>query len=160
MRQKIPRIEIQWLEKYLQSKNIIFTMCGSYRRGKEHCGDIDIVVESKFFPLLLNNISSFIVHSFTDEHSKSKYMCLARFPHHRYTRRLDILHVPHCSLAASILYFTGSFEENIRLRKIAIKKGYKLNEFGLYNQSTPIPCKNEREIYEMLGEPFKKPSNR
>ena len=50
-----------------------------------------------------------------------------------------------------MLYFTGDKTHNIWLRKIAIKKGLKLNEYGLFSGDKSIAGKTEKEIYDKLG---------
>jgi DNA polymerase (family 10) len=49
------------------------------------------------------------------------------------------------------MYFTGSKPHNIALREIAIKKGWKLNEYGLFRGTRRIAGRTEEEIYRRLG---------
>ena len=62
----------------------------------------------------------------------------------------------------ALQYFTGSKVHNIQLRKIAIKKGYKLSEKGLFIRDTNkrIPINSEQELYAMLGIKYPEPQNR
>jgi DNA polymerase (family 10) len=55
------------------------------------------------------------------------------------------------SYGAALQYFTGSKAHNIKLRSIAIKLGYKLNEYGLFKGEERIAGRTEEEIYEALG---------
>lgn len=64
---------------------------------------------------------------------------------------MDLRLVPSSSFGAALQYFTGSKEHNIALRKIAIKQGYKLNEYGLFRKERKIKGETEEEIYEKLG---------
>ena len=64
---------------------------------------------------------------------------------------MDIRVLPRRSYGAALQYFTGSKEHNIALRKIAIDKGLKLSEYGLFRGSKMIAGKNEMEIYKTLG---------
>ncbi|MCO5384070.1 MAG: PHP domain-containing protein [Methanosarcina barkeri] len=66
---------------------------------------------------------------------------------------IDLRVVTPESYGAALQYFTGSKEHNIELRNIAIKKGYKLSEYGLYSKESEkqIAGKSEEEIYEKLG---------
>ena len=63
---------------------------------------------------------------------------------------------------AGLLYFTGDKQHNIWLRKIAIKKGLKLNEYGLFDNKTNrrIAGASEKEIYNLLGVKFLPPEKR
>jgi DNA polymerase (family 10) len=67
--------------------------------------------------------------------------------------QIDLRVIPPESYGAAAQYFTGSIEHNIILRKIAIKKGYKLSEWGLFNRKTneQIPTKTEKAVYNILG---------
>jgi DNA polymerase (family 10) len=64
---------------------------------------------------------------------------------------MDLRLVPLSSFGAALQYFTGSKEHNIALRRIAIRQGLKLNEYGLFKGNTKIKGETEEEIYEKLG---------
>jgi DNA polymerase (family 10) len=64
---------------------------------------------------------------------------------------MDIRVLPKKSYGAALQYFTGSKEHNIALRKIAIEKGLKLSEYGLFKGSKMIAGETEEEIYQKLG---------
>ena len=57
---------------------------------------------------------------------------------------------------AALQYFTGPRVFNIKLRKLAIKKGYKLSEYGLFDRKTGklIAAETEEEIFKKLGVPY------
>jgi len=61
---------------------------------------------------------------------------------------------------AALLYFTGSKNFNIRMRNAAIAKGWKLNEYGLWDGDKLIAGKTEEEIFEALGWEFVEPTAR
>ena len=65
----------------------------------------------------------------------------------------DLRVVPAESFGAALMYFTGSKEHNIRLRERAIKKGLKLNEYGLYRGEKQVAGATEADVYEKLGLP-------
>jgi len=74
---------------------------------------------------------------------------------------VDLRVIPENSYGAALAYFTGSKEHNIALREIAIKKGYKLNEYGLFDKKNKqIAGKTEEEIYHSLGLDFIEPEMR
>jgi len=64
---------------------------------------------------------------------------------------MDIRVVPKKSYGSALQYFTGSKEHNIVTRKIAINKGLKLSEYGLFRGAKKIAGENEKEIYKKLG---------
>ena len=63
----------------------------------------------------------------------------------------DIRLIPKQSWGAALNYFTGSKEHNIALRIMALKKGYKLNEYGLFRKNKFIAGRTEQELYKRLG---------
>ncbi len=73
---------------------------------------------------------------------------------------IDLRIVPEESYGAALQYFTGSKEHNIITRTIAIKKGLKLNEYGLFRGSKMIASKSEEDIYRALGLPYIEPEIR
>lgn len=72
----------------------------------------------------------------------------------------DVRVLPPESFGAALQYFTGDKYHNIAVREIAIKKGYKLNEYGLWKGKKLIAGKTEEEIYEKLGMAWMEPELR
>jgi DNA polymerase (family 10) len=68
--------------------------------------------------------------------------------------------VPAKSYGAALNYFTGSKDHNVALRQIAIGKGLKLNEYGLFRGSKQIAGKTEEDLYEALGLDYIEPELR
>jgi len=56
--------------------------------------------------------------------------------------------------------FTGNKDHNVALRQVAIKKGFKLNEYGLFKKEKYVCGKTEQEIYKRLGFPYIPPEMR
>lgn len=119
---------------------------GSLRRMKETIGDIDILITSSnprkvmdFF-VSMKDVSSVIAKGDT----KSSVIL-------RNGIQSDLRVLDDKSYGAAMQYFTGSKDHNIELRKIAIKKGYKLSEYGLFKNDKLIAGKTENEIYKKLG---------
>ena len=79
-------------------------------------------------------------------------------------RRLDIRLIPLESFFTAYLYFTGSYEFNERMRGIAKRQGYKLNEYGLYKKTGDtyklIKVKSEEDIFKVLGMDYVEPEKR
>ena len=189
MSKKIPRYEVQTAEHILTSvathmnKDIMLTLCGSYRRGKDKSGDIDCLITHKdiktvedlehsdvnilaSFVLLLTNVG-FLVDHLTD-YGLTKYMgfCIIKPKNQGETkpiaRRIDIRFIPFESYATAILYFTGSKRFNVVMRAHALKLGYTLNEYNLkrLSDNSIIPCKKEEDIFTFLKYPYKTPIER
>ena len=148
-----------------------FQICGSYRRERPFSNDIDILLtkfrttpnspetdkQLKRFvnrlkkPSKFNNNQSFLVDDMTDKKIVTKYMGFCKYKD-RPIRRIDIRYVPYTYYHSALLYFTGSADLNKKMRSIAIKKGYKLSEYGLFDKNEKrLPVKSERDIFKLLG---------
>ena len=133
-------------------------IAGSIRRMKEVVGDADLLVsvsssgaakEVMDYFISMPEVAHVYSHGPTRSSVKLKnYM------------DCDLRVVPEESFGAALQYFTGSKDHNIELRKIAIKKGLKLNEYGLFpaqggsasgRKGKLIVGKTEGEIYKILG---------
>ncbi len=130
---------------------------GSIRRMQETVGDLDILVISDKPEAVMDFFTS--MPEVAEIHSKGITRSSVKFNN---KMNSDLRVVPSRSFGAALQYFTGDKQHNIELRKIAIKMGYKLNEYGLWKGNPPSPRlrkgkeeliagKNEREIYEKLG---------
>lgn len=127
--------------------------CGSLRRGKETIGDIDIAVAAE--PQFADAISTAVTkHTFaasTIQAGPSKTSILTG-----HGVQVDVRTVPPKSWGAALQYFTGSQHHNVKLRQLALKKGYTLNEFALSKlnadkSETPVASETEEQIYNTLG---------
>ena len=182
LEKRIPRKHIENIDKKLSEilkqdkwSGIIYKICGSYRRNMEDSGDIDILMsykdfneekdKNRYLPKIVKELTEkkIIIDNLTTL-GTSKYMGICRIPGYDVACRIDIRLVPyHCYIPA-ILYFTGSANENVRLRNIAIQKGYKINEYGLFKLSDKgeekIILNDEKDLYKILGEDYKEPYER
>jgi DNA polymerase/3'-5' exonuclease PolX len=174
---KIPRDEIDKIKIIINNvikkidKDLLFEICGSYRRGLSESGDIDILIsnpnylEDIYDQQFLNKIVkelekiNFIIDHLTSK-GNTKFMGICRI--NKTARRIDIRIVNYQSYYTSIIYFTGSKEFNIYLRKEALSKNYTLNEYFLTNIHTGehISIHSEKEIFEILKIPYLEPKER
>ncbi|MEK7635920.1 MAG: DNA polymerase/3'-5' exonuclease PolX [Patescibacteria group bacterium] len=142
----LPEVEIIYEKlKNLESVEKI-SLAGSLRRMKETIGDVDFLVISNNPRLVMDFFISLpgIVKVWGKGATKSSVRMKNGYD-------VDIRVVPSKSYGSALQYFTGSKEHNIILRKIAIDKGYKLSEYGLFKSSKMIAGENEEDIYEKLG---------
>lgn len=120
---------------------------GSYRRKKETVGDIDILAISNKPEKLMKYFTSFYEIDYIYGQGLTKAMIRLKNG-----LDVDLRVVPKESFGAALAYFTGSKEHNVQMRELAIKKGWKLNEYGLFDENEKkIGGKTEEEIYEKLG---------
>jgi len=170
----IPRDEIVNHEEYL--KKVLYnidptaelTIAGSFRRGKAHSGDIDMLINT---PSVKNNS---IYNQFIDELFKQSYLLeeLSRGPKkfmgmskgigQAIGRRIDIMYTKPVEYPFAILYFTGSMEFNVKMRAELLVKGLSLNEYGIKKDKKNVKheCKTEKEVFKYLGYDYVEPENR
>lgn len=119
---------------------------GSTRRMQETVGDLDILVISKKPSAVMDFFVSMpeVEAVYARGNTKSSVRL-------KMGMGADLLVLPSESFGAALQYFTGDKYHNIELRQIAVKHGYKLNEYGLYKGEKLIAGRTEEEIYEKLG---------
>jgi DNA polymerase (family 10) len=141
------------LQKIKGVKKIV--VAGSVRRGKETIGDVDMLVVSENSRPIMDYFVAMpeVIRIYAHGGTKSSIRIGAGID-------VDLRVVPEKSYGAALNYFTGSKEHNIALRQIAIDKGYKLSEYGLFKGKKPIAGKNEEEIYRALGLDYIEPELR
>jgi DNA polymerase (family 10) len=133
----------------------LISEAGSARRKKSTIGDADILVGSSSPKKVMEYFISLpgVVKVWGKGPTKSSVCLDAGF-------NVDLRVVPESQFGSALQYFTGSKEHNIVLRKIAISKGLKLNEYGLFKGSKSIAGKTEKEIYGKLGMNYIEPELR
>lgn len=153
----------------------IVNVCGSYRRHKSTCGDLDVLISnpliedesqiSNELPDIVNTLESngILVGHLTNK-GKTKYMGVCRLPG-KPGRRIDIRFVTYPSLGAATLYFTGSGKFNKIMRYRANQRGYTLNEYGLYEYINNVKGKQmyaptEEDIFKILNFVYLTPEER
>ena len=186
--EKIPRNEIDKIRDYLNKKvktidkKLEMIICGSYRRLQPTSNDIDVLIthpniktklqlakHENYMLQLIKELKEdkFILDDLTDKDYMVKYMgyCKLKEGQKKYpVRRLDIRYVPYNSYFSSLLYFTGDFKFNIKMRRLADQLGYMLNEYGLYkingNKKIRIKITSEKDIFDKLGMEYLLPEKR
>jgi len=128
---------------------------GSLRRQKETVRDIDI--------LAISDKPQKIMKAFITLSPVKEVLALGQTKSSVRTNRgvqVDCRVVEEKSFGAALLYFTGSKNFNIKLRKLAIKKGLKINEYGVFRGNKFVAGKTEEEIFKLLGMSFIEPELR
>ena len=178
--QKIPRAEIVEYDKMFAS--VIDECCGtatkyevvgSYRRGKQTSGDIDVIItnqddDKRVFAKFLDALKEqgILEYTFSKGPTKSLTMCRLT-PSSPVARRVDFLYTSPAEYPFAILYFTGSKIFNTVMRQRALKMGYTLNEHGISHMKSGVKgakvtheFKTERDIFDFLGMEYKAPNER
>jgi len=130
-------------------------VAGSYRREKETVGDIDILVVTKSPQEVSDAISELSLIRDVIAHGEKKLSFNLQSG-----LRVDVRFVKGDQWGSALLYFTGSKEHNIAMRKVAIKKGWKLSEYGLFEGEKVLASKEEKDIYDALDLRFYEPRER
>ncbi|MFA5103813.1 MAG: DNA polymerase/3'-5' exonuclease PolX [Candidatus Margulisiibacteriota bacterium] len=130
-------------EKPFVSKAII---CGSLRRMKETIGDIDILAVSSDPKRLSDVFTSLpqVIRVTAKGETKSSVVL-------ENNMNADLRIVKEDEFGSASHYFTGSKQHNIKIRKIAISKGLKVSEYGVFKGSKRIAGKTEDELFNALG---------
>jgi DNA polymerase (family 10) len=130
---------------------------GSLRRMVETIGDVDLLVASADSPAVMEAFAS----------SSAVERVIARGETKTSIRtktgiQVDLRVITPAVWGAALQYFTGSKAHNVRIREIAVRKGLKLSEYGVFDAESGdlIASETEEEVYAELGLPFIKPTLR
>ncbi|XP_016075535.1 PREDICTED: DNA polymerase lambda isoform X2 [Miniopterus natalensis] len=161
--ERMPREEATEIEQTVRESahalnpGLLCVACGSYRRGKATCGDVDVLLthpdgrsHQGIFSRLLDSLrqqgfltDDLVSHEENGHQQKYLGVCQLPGPGRRH-RRLDIIIVPYSEFACALLYFTGSAHFNRSMRALAKTKGMSLSEHAL---STAV-VRNPRGLKE------------
>nr|XP_020026834.1 DNA polymerase lambda isoform X2 [Castor canadensis] len=189
--QRMPREEAAEIEQMVRVSALTFNpgllciACGSYRRGKTTCGDVDVLIthpdgrsHQGIFSHLLNSLrqQGFLTDDLVsqeDNGQQQKYLGVCQLPGPgRQHRRLDIIVVPYSEFACALLYFTGSAYFNRSMRALAKTKGMSLTEHALsaavvrntqgfkVGHGQVLPTPTEKDVFRILGLPYREPAER
>ncbi|GAA0368948.1 DNA polymerase/3'-5' exonuclease PolX [Microbispora corallina] len=118
---------------------------GSLRRMRETIGDVDILAVGPTDLMELFARQPYVTEVIAKGERKTSV---------RTDRGLqvDLRIVPAESWGAAMVYFTGSKEHNVHIREMAVKKGWKLSEYGLFDgDDRLIASETEEDVYAALG---------
>jgi len=131
-------------------------VAGSYRRRRDTVGDLDLLISAG--SNAAGAMDEFVGYEDVVE-------VLAKGPTRATVRLRNGLHVdvrvvaPE-SFGAALHYFTGSKAHNIAVRKLAMDRGLKLNEYGLFKGDRRVGGRTEQEVFDAVGLPFMPPELR
>nr|XP_048312287.1 DNA polymerase beta isoform X2 [Myodes glareolus] len=156
---RIPREEMLQMQDIVLGEvkrvdpEYIATVCGSFRRGAESSGDMDVLLTHP---------------NFTSESSKQGVCQLPskddekEYPH----RRIDIRLIPKDQYYCGVLYFTGSDIFNKNMRAHALEKGFTINEYTIRPLGVtgvagePLPVDSEQDIFDYIQWSYREPKDR
>ncbi|GGP15184.1 DNA polymerase/3'-5' exonuclease PolX [Nonomuraea glycinis] len=135
----------------LQAHRIAYA--GSLRRMKDTIGDIDILAVAPESIMETFRAQPYVAEVIAAGDKKTSVRTTSGM-------QVDLRLVPAESWGAAMQYFTGSKEHNVAIREMAVKKGWKLSEYGLFEGERVIASESEEEIYAALGMQFVPPPMR
>ncbi|MBL8871285.1 MAG: DNA polymerase/3'-5' exonuclease PolX [Planctomycetaceae bacterium] len=151
---------VESLRKHLQVIPSIkqLEFAGSYRRGKETVGDLDIVIVSEHPDAAMDQLNCFprLQEVLARGDTKMSIRVHGGF-------QVDMRVVPAESFGAAMQYFTGSKEHNVEIRGRAKKLGLRINEYGVYREEDldhPIAGETEESVYAAVQLPWIAPELR
>lgn len=147
----------------IRKKGLRASVAGSLRRGMPVVKDADIIIErvkgknaekiiKKAARKNADKVESVVVG---DQKIQLTLIKTGFAPLH-----VDFLIVKKKEWVAALQYFTGSKGHNVMVRSAAKKKGYKLNEHGLFKKGKRVKLESEKDIYDTIGIDYVMPSGR
>ena len=134
------------------------TPAGSFRRGKETIGDLDLLVTGPAATAALDRFVAFPRVQEVLAHGDNKASARVGLE----GLQVDVRALPPESFGAAMQYFTGSKDHNVAIRMRAVRMGLKLSEYGLFRieDDSRVAGATEADVYEALGMPWIPPELR
>ncbi|MRJ02265.1 MAG: DNA polymerase/3'-5' exonuclease PolX [Epsilonproteobacteria bacterium] len=144
------------LVRYLNQMELErIVVAGSFRRKRETVGDLDILVTGGDGERVIDHFVTYPrVREVLSAGTTRSSIVLEN------GLQVDLRSVPRESYGSALLYFTGSKAHNIVVRRIALERGLKINEYGLFRGEERIGGESEEEIYREIGLCFIEPELR
>lgn len=130
-------------------------VAGSYRRRKETVGDLDILVICAKGSKVMDHFIGYDAVKEVISKGKTRSTVLLRSG-----LQIDLRVVPQVSYGAALHYFTGSKAHNIAVRKMAVKRGLKLNEYGVFKGEKRVAGRTEEDVFTQVKLPYIEPELR
>lgn len=134
-------------------------IAGSLRRGAETIGDVDILCEARDGEAVIQQFTEFAGVKRVLAAGGTKGSVTMELKEGR-ELQVDLRVVEADAFGAAWQYFTGSKEHNVRLRELAVRRKWRLNEYGLFEGDKSLAGRTERQIYGKLGLPWIPPELR
>jgi DNA polymerase (family 10) len=130
-------------------------LAGSFRRRRETVGDLDVLVVCARGAELLERFAGY------EEVGRVLSLGTKRATVLLHSGlQVDVRVVPEASYGAALHYFTGSKAHNIAVRTLGVKRGLKINEYGVFRGEKQLGGSSEREVYRAVGLPYVEPELR
>jgi len=153
------------IEKDLKKMKVIYDFVGSFRRGSDNMGDIDLLIMKNDKIILFDFVHKLKSLGYVKEIlslGKEKFTGIVSLDDKHPFRQMDILISPPEKYYFSLIYFTGSASFNIGLRNYVKKEyGYTLSEHGIKEKAfKPAEIKSEKDIFDFFKIKYVEPNKR
>lgn len=145
------------LMQYLESNKAVkkAVIAGSYRRGRESVGDLDILLTTSSPRHVMDHFAGYEEVEQTISMGETRASVVLESG-----LQVDLRVVAEKNFGSALHYFTGSKAHNIRIRRLAQQQGLKINEYGVYRENKYIAGKTEESVFREVGLPFIPPELR
>ena len=144
---------VAYLEETPGAKRVI--VAGSFRRARETVGDLDILVTAARGAAVMDRLVKYdAVRDVLAKGSTRATVVL------RSGLQVDVRVVDEASYGSALHYFTGSKAHNIAVRTMGVKRGLKINEYGVFRGKRRIAGETEELVYKSVGLPYIEPELR
>jgi DNA polymerase (family 10) len=130
-------------------------VAGSFRRRKETVGDLDFLVTCDHVGPVMDRLADY--EGVAEVLARGKTKMTVRL---RAGLQLDLRVVPEESYGAALQYFTGSKDHSIQVRRRALDRKLKINEYGVFRGKRRVAGRTEEEVYKAVGLPWIPPELR
>jgi DNA polymerase (family 10) len=149
----------QELKAYLRTCPAVdqLELAGSYRRGKETVGDLDVLATSSDSDAVMDHLAAWpLLDSIIARGDTKMSLRMGQ------AFQVDLRVVPAESFGAALQYFTGSKDHNVAIRGLARQQGLKVNEYGVFSLDSDayVAGRDEADVYAALGLPWIPPELR
>jgi DNA polymerase (family 10) len=130
-------------------------VAGSYRRGRETVGDLDFLVCSRGPVDIGKALLGYDETASLLSAGPTKSSAVLKSG-----LQVDVRLVPPASFGSALHYFTGSKAHNIHVRRLAMERGLKVNEYGVFRGERQIAGTTEASVFKAVGLPYIEPELR
>ncbi len=144
---------LSYLERGAGVKRL--AVAGSYRRRRETIRDLDLLVCCSDPAAMMARFLAYEDVAQVLANGKTRSSVLLRSGIH-----VDLRAVPFESYGSALHYFTGSRDHNIAIRKMGVRRGLKINEYGVYRRNRRIGGQEENDVFAAVNLPYIDPELR
>ncbi len=139
------------LTQYMLASGLVkqLVVAGSYRRGRDTVGDLDLLITGKNRAQLVEHFVHYnqIANRISAGPTRASVIL-------KNGMQVDLRVVRPDAFGAALVYFTGSKSHNIALRKLAQTQGLKINEYGVFRGKERVAGQTEASVYRAVGLPW------